>query len=78
MSSLAIDPGVLARELRAASAQERELWSKVKGKHRGQAGHDAKAWDEWMLAASRVQFLARLARGAASGTQPQKRSISWR
>ena len=77
MSSWDIERDRLARELKATGSEERRLWAMVKGKHRGQAGHDPRAWKEWMAAAARVQFIAGLLRGAAGHSQPQKKGISW-
>jgi hypothetical protein len=48
----------LLAKARAASVAERELWSKVRGKHPGQPDHDPKAWGEWLAAADLVRHLA--------------------
>jgi hypothetical protein len=76
MPDSGIDQDAVAVELRSASAEERRLWSKVRGKHRGQAGHDPKAWGEWLGAATQVQFLARLLR-AARESPPQRKGKVW-
>jgi len=41
-----------------ASALERELWERVRGKHPGQPDHDPQAWQQWVDAASVVRSLA--------------------
>lgn len=45
-------------DVRTASAAERVLWERVKGKHPASPGHDAKAWAEWLAAANVVRDLA--------------------
>ena len=53
----------LEEQIQAASARERELWERVKGKHPGQPGHDDAVWQEWLEAAELVRRLWQMLRG---------------
>ena len=54
----------LLEQGKQASARERTLWDKARGKHPGQPGHDPATWAEWLDAAAQVRTLAEQARRA--------------
>jgi hypothetical protein len=59
-------PDDLEQELRAAVEVERRLWNEVKGRHPGQAKHDAAAWQAWQAAEHRVKELTQLSSDPAA------------
>ena len=42
----------------AATARERLLWAKVKGRQPGLPGHDPAAWSEWLNPANAVKAVS--------------------